>query len=225
MKRTQQGIIKDYFKSQKERTTVELTRESTTPKDTSKEADIADVENVFAEATNIAEKPNQPSPTFFFPQTTFGKQQRSFQSQWFSEYKWLDYDKVRDCVTYLVCKKNSEKLKAEKIKDSFLSTGFSNSKKTLDSFKDHQKSKHHVAALSLEFVVPKCGTVREMTDENLKTKIAENRKSLLKIIETVQFLGRQGLALRGKENDESSNFWQLLKLRTNDFLKMKQWVE
>ena len=188
MKRTQQGIIKDYFKSQKERTTVELTRESTTSKDTSKEADIADVENVFTEATNIAEKPNQPSPTFSFPQTTFGKQQRSCQSQWFLEYKWLDYDKVRDCVTCLVCKKNSEKLKAEKIKDAFLSTGFNNSKKTLDSFKDHQKSKHHVAALNLEFAVPKCGTVREMTDENLKTKTAENRKSLLKIIETVQFL-------------------------------------
>ena len=76
MKRTQQGIIKDYFKPQKERPTVELTSESTTPKDTSKEVDIADVENVFAEATNIVEKPNKPSPTFSFPQTTFGKQQR-----------------------------------------------------------------------------------------------------------------------------------------------------
>ena len=94
MKRTQRGIIKDYFKLQKERTTVEVMSKSATPKDTSKEVDIADVENVFAEATNIAEKPNQPSPTFSFPQTTFGKQQRSCQSQWFSEYKWLDYDKL-----------------------------------------------------------------------------------------------------------------------------------
>ena len=155
MKRTQQGIIKDYFRPQKERTTVELTSESTTPKDTLKEVDIADVENVFAEATNIAEKPNQPSPTFSFPQTTFGKQHRSCQSQWFSEYKWLDYDEVRACLTCFVCRKHSEKLKAEKTKDAFLSTGFSNWKKALDSFKDHQKSKLHVATLNLEFVVPK----------------------------------------------------------------------
>ena len=225
MKRTQQGIIKDYFKPQKERTTIELMSESTTAKDTSKEVDIADVENVFAEPTNIAEKPNQPSRTFPFPQTTFGKQQRSCQSQWFSEYKWLDYDEVRDCVTCFVCKKHSEKLKAKKTKDAFLSTGFSNWKKSLDRLKDYQKSKLHVAALSLEFVAPKCGNVRQMTNENLKIKMAENRKCLLKIIETLQFLGRQGPALRGKENDENSNFWQLLKVRAKDFPRMKQWLE
>ena len=128
-------------------------------------------------------------------------------------------------MTCFVCQKHSEKLKAEKTKDAFLSTGFSNWKKALDIFEDHQKSKLHVAALSLEFVVPKCGNVRDTTNENLKIKIAENRKCLLKIIETVQFLGRQGLALRGKENDENSNFWQLVKLRTKDFPKMKQWLE
>ena len=106
-----------------------------------------------------------------------------------------------------------------------MSTGFCNWKKSLERLKDYQKSKLHVAALSLEFVAPKCGNVREMTNENLKIKMAENRKCLLKIIETLQFLGHQGLALRGKENDENSNFWQLLKLRAKDFPRMKQWLE
>ena len=31
--------------------------------------------------------------------------------------------------------------------------------------------------------------------------------------------------LRGKESDENSNFWQLLRWRTKDFPKMKQWLE
>ena len=53
----------------------------------------------------------------------------------------------------------------------------------------------------------------------------ENRKCLIKIIETIQFLGRQGLALRGDESDEISNFMQLLKLRSKDFLKLKEWLE
>ena len=105
-----------------------------------------------------------------------------------------------------------------------MSTGFSNCKKALDSFKDHQKSKVNVTAMTLEFVFPKCDNVREMTNENLKIKMAENKKCLLKIIETVQFLSRQGLALRGKENDENSNFWQLLKLRAKDFPKMEKWL-
>ena len=95
----------------------------------------------------------------------------------------------------------------------------------MDSFKDHQKSKLHVAALSLEFTVPECGNIREMTSENLKTKMIENRKCLLKIIETIRFLGRQGLPLRGREDDENSNFWQLLKLRTKDFPILKEWTE
>ena len=82
-----------------------------------------------------------------------------------------------------------------------------------------------MAALSSEFVVPECGNIREMTSENLKTKMIENRKCLLKIIETIRFLGRQGLVLRGREDDDNSNFWQLLKLRTKDFPILKQWTE
>ena len=47
----------------------------------------------------------------------------------------------------------------------------------------------------------------------------------MKIIETIQFLSRQGLALRGDESDKNSNFMQLLKLRSKDFLKPKEWLE
>ena len=230
MKRRQQGNISDYFKPQKERT--EGTSDNKIPKDTStNDADDAETIAQIAENTEntetikIAEKPNQPSSTFSFPKTNFGKQQRSCQAKWFSEYKWLDYDESRDCVTCFICKKHSKNLTAEISKDAFLSAGFNNWKKALDSFKDHQKSKLHVAALSLEFVVPECGNIREMTSENLKTKMIENRKCLLKIIETIRFLGRQGLALRGREDDENSNFWQLLKLRTKDFPILKEWTE
>ena len=69
-----------------------------------------------------------------------------------------------------------------------------------------------MAALSLEFVVPEGGNIREMTSENLKTKMIESRKCLLRIIDTIRFLGRQGLALRGREDDENSIFWQLFKI-------------
>ena len=62
-----------------------------------------------------------------------------------------------------------------------------------------------------------------MTSKKIKFNMQENRKCLIKIIETIQFLGRQGLALRGDESDENSNFMQLLKLRSKDFLKLKEW--
>ena len=129
-------------------------------------------------------------------------------------------------VTCFVCKKHETKLTLEKNKEkSFLDAGFRNWKKALDSFKEHQKSKCHIAALTFEITIPQCGNVREMTSEKIKSDMQENRKCLIKIIESLLFLGRQGLALRGDENDENSNFMQLLKLRSIDFPKLKEWLK
>ena len=64
-----------------------------------------------------------------------------------------------------------------------------------------------------------------MTSKGHKAKTKENRQCLIKIIESLQYLGRQGVALRGNRSDEDSNFMQLLKLRNKDFSKLKQWLE
>ena len=58
-----------------------------------------------------------------------------------------------------------------------------------------------------------------------KAKIKENRQCLIKIIESLQYLGRQGLGFRGYQSDEGFNFMRLLKLRSKDFSKLKQWLE
>ena len=109
--------------------------------------------------------------------------------------------------------------------EGFLSTGFLNWKKALDSFKEHQKSKCHIAAITFEITIPQCGNIQEMTSEKIKSNMQENRKCLIKTIETIQVLGRQGLPLRGDESDKNFNFLQLLKLRSKDFLKLKEWFE
>ena len=53
----------------------------------------------------------------------------------------------------------------------------------------------------------------------------ENRQCLIKIIEILQYLGQQGLAWRGDESDEDSNFMQLLQLRSKEFSQLKRWLE
>ena len=56
----------------------------------------------------------------------------------------------------------------------------------------------------------------------------ENRQCLIKIIESIQYLrltSVQGLALTGGQSDDDSNFMQLLKLRSKNFFKLKQWLE
>ena len=112
-----------------------------------------------------------------------------------------------------------------KKEETFLSTGFRNWKKALDSFNEHQKSKCHIAALTFEVTVPQSGNIQEMTSEKIKSNMQENRECLIKIIETIQFLGQKVLALRGDESDKNSNFIQLLKLRSKDFQKLKEWLE
>ena len=94
--------------------------------------------------------------------------------------------------------------------EAFLSVGFHSWNKATTAFRVHQKSKCHLAALSFEITIPRCGNVIEMSNESMQ------------ILETLQFLGRQGLALRGDENDENSNSIQLLKLRSKDFVKLNQ---
>jgi len=50
------------------------------------------------------------------------------------------------------------------------------------------------------------------------------RLTLLKIISSLKFLAIQGLAIRG-HSDETSNFINLLKLRTAVSLELDQWLK
>ena len=216
--------IKNYFKP-----TSEIVAKKTNVETNiiAKEANTEQSQSSIAKETSlVAEKPRQPSSSFSFPRTAFGKQNRSCQSRWFTEFRWLDYDEANNSVTCFICKKHLKNLEMEKNKEeAFLSTGFRNWKKALDSFKEHQKSKCHIAALTFEITIPQCSNIQEMISEKIKSNMQENQKCFIKIIETIQFLGRQGLGLRGDESEENSNFMQLLKQRSKNFLKLKEWLE
>ena len=60
--------------------------------------------------------------------------------------------------------------------------------------------------------MPRCGDVREMQHESTASQIELNRRCFVKIVETLLFLARQGLALRGDNSDNDSKFIQTLKL-------------
>ena len=60
-----------------------------------------------------------------------------------------------------------------------------------------------------------CRNVIEMTNRETKKVRLTNRRCLLKIIENLQCLCRQGQAIQGDTGTES-NFYQLIKLRGRD---------
>lgn len=167
-----------------------------------------------------------PDQNYQFPTTTVGNQKRSCQWQWFNKYPWLDYCAEKDHVICFVCKNQNtkENLQAERSKELvFLESGFRNWKKALVKFEKHQGSKCHRAATTHEIVIPQCGNVIQMTNENEKAKMEMNRRCFMEIIDALQFLARQGLALRG-DDDEESNLIQYLQKRSKSFPELKEWL-
>ena len=87
---------------------------------------------------------------------------------------------------------------------------------------DHHQTKAHRASLAYESVIPQCGDVLEMTitELNNKNRLAE-RKYLLKIMDCIRYLARQGIAFRG--DDGNDNLTQLFKLlNKNDVSILKR---
>ena len=79
--------------------------------------------------------------------------------------------------------------------------------------------------MTYEVIVPQCGDVTEMQNESTASQMALNRRCLEKIVETLQFLARQGLALRGDNSDDDSSFIQTLKLRAKDIPQLTDWMK
>ena len=80
------------------------------------------------------------------------------------EYNWLDYNKVNENVTCFICKKRLQKLDQEKNEE-----GFCNWKKAFTSFRCHQQSKCHLAALTFQVTVPQC--LQVLRNFHVATKI------------------------------------------------------
>ena len=80
---------------------------------------------------NLPDLLNQPTD-YNFPRREFGKSKitfRSFQEQWFKQWKWLHYDNVRDVAYchYCVSAINSGKMQLKgNARDSTFLSDFSN---------------------------------------------------------------------------------------------------
>ena len=113
------------------------------------------------------------------------------------------------------------------MKDSiFLSGGFSNWKDATVRFVKHEQTTTHKIAVDLVVTLPRTTRdVGEMLSSAHAAEKAVNRHCLLKIAESIRFLARQGLPLRGNYDGSDSNFTQLLRLRAVDDMQLRLWME
>lgn len=70
-----------------------------------------------------------------YPQHNYGLKKRSFNSNWFGSFPWLEYSVSRDAAFCFSCRLFGKNLKH----DTFVSTGPTNWKKALDLFREHEK--------------------------------------------------------------------------------------
>ena len=104
--------------------------------------------------------PNQPRD-FEFPKNTFGRdpKQRSFQPDWFNNFKWIHYDETKDAAFCFTCVQALKKniISSEKSEKAFTETGYRNLKKALETtkgFSKHESSTSHKEATERLITAP-----------------------------------------------------------------------
>ena len=117
--------------------------------------------------------------------------------------------------------------------EAFVSTGFQKWKSALEKFRAHQSSAAHKTAVLTWKTAQRTRNNPEtnvvtLVNYQKKKEVDENRQYLKNIVETLIFLGRQGISLRGHcENNESlnkGNFLKLLAFRAKDNQLINQFL-
>lgn len=167
--------------------------------------------------------PNQPKDASVLKLTkqTHG---RSFNSRWYKDFPWIHYCSSRKRVFCYFCLQAYQKgFLTSLMKTAFCIEGFQNWKKAVERFKVHEKAECHREAKTKLCFANAPTIVEQLSVQAAKTQV-ENRRMLLKLISSLKFLLRQGLAIRGHSETEG-NLFQLLSLRGEDDPPLKRWLQ
>jgi len=154
-----------------------------------------------------------------------GKRVLTFQARWFKEFPWLHYcSEVQGVLCFYCGRAEASNLSslAKKRETAFTVDGFTNWKKGIEKFKDHQNSQSHKFAV--QQLLQKTKPVDQQLSSQRLASQQQGRQCLSVIFTSLQYLVRQGLAVRG-HGDKDGNFMQLLKLRAADIPELQQWLE
>lgn len=164
---------------------------------------------------------NIPNDNFIYPFSTHSKknkeEKRFLNKSHFEKYKWLVYSDLKNGVFCKFCvlfsNYSGEKDRATPL-NKLVREPLQKYAKILGKdgdFEVHSKNQYHIASIQKaeHFLLmcknPEKEVINVINTERMK-QILENRKRLKPIIETIVFLGRQNIPLRG--HSDSGNFFQ-----------------
>ncbi|XP_026819100.1 zinc finger MYM-type protein 1-like [Rhopalosiphum maidis] len=123
----------------------------------------------------------------------------------------------------LICLDTEKILRSENYQNKAMNTltkGFNNWKKAVERFNMHERSElHKTNIVKSSFIKTNANVYAQISDSHKKS-MEESRFAFDKILSSIVFLAKQGVAIRG-HTDESANFNQLLKLRSEDSTELK----
>ena len=131
-------------------------------------------------------------------------------------------DKLVFCSYCVQCHKRGVLNFTRKYDNAFILDGFHNWKKGRERLQRHERSECHKEAI-LKLNSMKGPSVIEQLSSETKRTQATRRRMLLKLLRSLTFLLRQGLAIRGHKESEG-NLIQLLELQSTDCPELKQWM-
>ncbi|XP_066925711.1 nuclear pore complex protein DDB_G0274915-like isoform X2 [Clytia hemisphaerica] len=148
-----------------------------------------------------------PDPDFKFPKPTNG---RKFRADWLSEHQWLKYSPSRGGGFCLPCSLFSHCIPSTS-KGVMISKPILPSANTKAALRDHETAYQGIHSFSFnafqQFISNYEGKSKPI-DSLLEAAIAQRdnhlRQILVPIVDTVLFLGRRGLALRGHRDSSDA---------------------
>lgn len=157
---------------------------------------------------------NPCQPIIDFPRDKT-EDRRKFNSQYYTEYNWLEYSIEKNLVFCFTCRHFNYDSKSNKNEAFVNGTGdWKNISKNLSR---HNASKHHKNTYQHWINrVSNQASVAEKLSSAYANEVKLNRKNLSTIINALYFLAKQGLALRGHDETDKTknngNFLELLNL-------------
>lgn len=156
---------------------------------------------------------------------------RSLQTSWYEKYPWISVCTTRYRIFCHACRsaKHENLLVFSKRQlNCFIEDGFYNWKNALAKLDEHEKSEmHREAVIKLAAKASSTNVGAQLNARHLLDQ-KHHQRMLSKLLSTIRFLARQGLALRGHHEDIDSldgNLYKLLLLRAEDCPQLKSWVQ
>lgn len=149
-----------------------------------------------------------------------------FQSKWFTEHSWIEIDENEKARCAMCVKATTMGLfpSGFSTQPAFTADGFGNWKKGANRLEVHEKSEQHLIAFKkLANLESKSPNITEQLSYQLKQNQEAARKCLSAMFSSIKYLTKQGIAIRGHD-DDGGNYIELLKLRQNDIKELETWL-